>query len=330
VARDREPVASEVVFLLEFQNSWASRPADCWARAETLGHATELGGAALVLPDDGRAPESDEALPGPISCFDRRAWREAVLEFTRAGGGGTLVVAGEDSPARLREIAALWPGSVKRWPTTLGPDAERNDLALRCAVAARPRAPRTRVPLWDGNYLLAPAALAGDAGRAWIEAFAFLAREQDMIDLVILAEPAPSLQRLARSLGVALRVHWIGASPLRAECLWMACASALLVGGELPEPPALVRALECAAPLLILGDEAATRSLRDWLARYRATPARSAPLDTLRAALARTPEIRAALARGAALAAEHVPERLARTLFESLEPGSGGAAGRAA
>jgi len=314
-------------YLLEFASSARARCADAWARADALETAVGLAGAAVVLP---HAPEPGDGLGEThrtLKTLGPDDWPRELDRLALGAAVPTLVLAGDDSPALLHQVRSRWPGALSVWPTRLGPQATSNQRALRCAVAARPRAPRTRTPLWDGNYLLAPAALAGEAGRVWIDSFATLAVEQDMLDLVILAEPEPDLQRLARARGVSLRVHWIGASPLRAECLWMACASALLVGGELPDASALLRSLETAVPLLVAGADPATTSMSEWLTEHGAAstlgrPAVAPALVALRAAIARTPEMRLVASRAAALSDRHLPERIAPVLRASLLDGS--------
>jgi hypothetical protein len=314
-------------FLIEFAMSPRARLADAWARAEALATAGALAGAAVVLPNGNGAAVSLEGLAPPLQALGERDWKGEMERFADRGDGSTLVVSGDDAYARARGIR--WPGATRVWPTRLDSDADRNDRALRCAVAARPRAPRTRVPLWDGHYLLAPERLHGRPGRVWIEAFARLASEHDMLDLVILADPEPELQRLARERGVSLRVHWAGASPLRAECLWMACASALLVGGGMPDASTLLRALETSVPLLVLGDDAPSASLAGWLAEHGAAsspvrPALEPALGALRSALAPTPEMRLASARAAALSARHLPAEIATALRDALSGEAGG------
>jgi hypothetical protein len=249
-------------------------------------------------------------------------WERALSQAAGEEPGATLWLCG--AGRRARTAASLWPGSISHWPTRLTGDETEDRRALALAVAARVRTVRTRTPLWDGPYLLAPAPIAGSQGEALLEAFVEVAEEHDMLDLVVLGRLPADLQHRARELGVALRVHGAGHAPLRAECAWLAGAAAVLVGaGPLPGMATLLRALEGPAPVVVTGNDRAACSAHRWLAERGAcmAPPCADPgriLAALRDALSRGSSVREAVARGAALSAEYGGERAVASLRSDL------------
>src|SRR5262249_39997694 len=158
---------------------------------------------------------------------DAARWDRDLRRLARGHRDATLwICGGEDH--RADEAARLWAGPSFRWPVRFTGDDDLDARALELAVAARVRTVRSRTPLWDGPYLLAPAALDDAEGEALLEAFAEIADEREMLDLVVLGTLTAGLERRARALGVGLRVHGAGSCPLRAECTWLAGAAAVL------------------------------------------------------------------------------------------------------
>jgi hypothetical protein len=138
---------------------------------------------------------------------------------------------------------------------------------LEASVLVEAQLSRTRLPLWDGDYLLVPAALAGTAGAAAIEAFAALCEAHDGLDLVVLADPQPAFERLARARGVGFRVHFAGPAPRDAELAWLGGATAALIAGDAPLSGGLVlRALARGCALIAAPGAATAAPLESWLA----------------------------------------------------------------
>ncbi|MEO5879581.1 MAG: hypothetical protein ABIR22_05405, partial [Candidatus Eisenbacteria bacterium] len=193
-------------------------------------------------------------------------WAGAARSALATRPGATLVLAGETGFLHRPRAATLGAGAVRLWPTVLCGEAGRDRTALACAVGARARGVTSRSSLWDGDYIVVPGSPGPGAARLVIEAFAQVAPDHASLDLVFLGEcPQPAAQ-CARELGVRWRVHWAGASALRAECGWLAGASTvLLTDREAAEPPLVLRSLASGSPIAVAGRGARASSLREWL-----------------------------------------------------------------
>ncbi len=194
------------------------------------------------------------------------------------------------------------------------------EAALEWGVVDGASAARRRYPLWDGDYLLVPAPLGGGVGEALIGAFAAVARERDSLDLIVLADPQPVFERQARALGVATRVHFVGAATREAEWAWLAEAAAALFAGPGPITAGLVlRALACGCPVVASGPGGAGPGLDAWLAARGLSVAGDSIVAALVRTLERTPEIVQAIDRGRQLAAGHHTAGVAARLAAALE-----------
>src|SRR5262249_8371676 len=122
-----------------------------------------------------------------------------------------------------------------------------------------------RLSLWDGPYALVASPLrAADLGHLF-DGFARAADRRDEVDLVVLDHPDAELEALARSAGIAQRVHFVGPAPREAERAWLQHARLAFVGLLRPLGAGLaLRALALGCPLLPVG--AAAEPVRAWLA----------------------------------------------------------------
>ncbi len=276
-----------------------------------------------------------------------RVAQVALLDAGRAEVGGLI--------ARLRPTAAIVASAAahggaaagwlpKRlpavwWPTAIAAPAGAGDgpkpralppltpvgaETIEWAPPEPPRCGRARLPLWDGDYLLAAGPLAGEAGRDTLEGFAALADDWSACDLVVLAHPQAEFERVARRLGVAMRVHFAGPAPREAEGAWLASAAAVLVAGDAALSGGLVlRTLQSGAPLVPIGAGEPARTLASWLERNGAAPGRPARgarevASVLVSVLERGPQVERAIARGRARAAGFDAGALATRLTAAL------------
>jgi glycosyltransferase involved in cell wall biosynthesis len=171
-----------------------------------------------------------------------------------------------------------------------------------------------RLSLWDGPYALAASPLKPADAEHLFDGFARAADQRDEIDLVLLDHPDPELESLARSAGITQRVHFVGPAPREAEHAWLQHARVTFVTLQRPLAAGLVlRALAAGCPLLPVGR--AAEPVRSWLASRGVTwgkPERDRlAWDTVAAALARTPAVETAIARGRTLAADGAGASLA-------------------
>jgi hypothetical protein len=196
--------------------------------------------------------------------------------------------------------------------------------ALEWSVTEGPK--RRLLALWDGDYVLFPTALSGRGAAEGLRAFAAVARGRDGLDGVVLAHPQPDFMLLSRQLGVATRLHFVGAAPREAEYAWLGAAAATVLAGDAPISAGLVlRALGCGSPVLPIGARGHASRVRCWLEKQQgwALPAgegharASSELERL---LERGAPVGDAIARGRALAARHEPETLAPRLAHALGP----------
>ncbi len=209
----------------------------------------------------------------------------------------TQVVVASHEVAGGAIAQALANGTALRWwPTAHGGPAMAAPAraldpaagALDWATGDPARSTRARLPLWDGEYVLAPVPLAGRGGAQLIEAFARAAADEAALDLVVLGDPQPEFVVLARRLGVGMRVHFAGVAPRDAEFAWWSAATAAVFAGEHPFAAGLVwRALECGCPMLVAGDAPVPAALRAWLDGHGCLAgARAGGTDVLAAVLA--------------------------------------------
>ncbi len=269
------------VLLIECLDAAGSSPDDARARLAALD-ACGISSRAVVVhpgdgsafaPPDGRSEGRIVSLPGGASA--PRALRAeyarapaALTVIASAASGGGFVARSMPDGADL----CWWPSAVEagRGSASSGASRALPRLPLDpldAAVIDPPRGARARLPLWDGDYLLVPVPLAGEAGRETIEAFAAVAARWSAMDLVVLSDPQDQYERVARRLGVGMRVHFAGRAPRDAEVPWLSCASAIVLASDGPIAAGLVlRALACGSPVLPAGAGAAGVGIRHWLA----------------------------------------------------------------
>jgi len=305
--------------LLEFLGN-GTRPEDARERARTL--ASRAGSHALLVG----AADLDDASNAEPATIDPDGWRDALTRALAATPRATLVLAGDEA---IERGAALGGAStVRTWRTALCGDATLDREALDHAIAAQPLGVSSRDSLWDGDHLVVPGVPDDAAVELVIAAFAHLAEDLPSLDLVFLGDAPQRLVGLADDLGVTWRVHWAGPAPLRAECTWLAGASAIVVTDrEAAHPSLIVRALAAGTPLVTAGGGARVRNLHAWLGASGvgalALPQRPADLAaTLQAALATGDAARLARERAQRVARAHEATRaLARLLgLEAEKP----------
>lgn len=333
--------------LIEHLGAPGASLADARSRATLL---RECGCTVRVLVADpacgGVDDPGDRAAASPARFgLDRRSL--AALRARLAGLGAAGVVLASPEPDGGPAGRELPPGvSARWWPTAAGLDGAREPAglppigtgldALAWGVVDRPHGRRARLPLWDGDYVLAPLALEGQAGAEALAAFARVAEDDHALDLVVLADPQPPFEAAARRLGVGMRVHFAGAAPREAEFAWWTSASAALIATESRFAAGLVwRGLERGCPLIVAGEGPVPSALRAWLDGHGCLAGPRAGGDaalagSLERALVPGAEARLAVGRGRALAlaqARTLPRRLAAAL--GLPPASRAGAARA-
>ena len=231
-------------------------------------------------------------------------WNADAVVWASAAPGG-----GDAARALGSEVTAWWWPSG--WSTSratgplprLAPELGPGDACV--LEAERPKS--ARLSLWDGPYALVASPLKPTDAEHLFDGFARAADRRDEIDLVLLDHPDPELEALARAAGIAQRVHFVGPAPREAEHAWLQHARVTFVTLQRPLAAGLaLRALAAGCPLLPVGN--AAEPVRAWLASEGATwakPDRSRlAWDTVAAALARTPAVETAIARGRACAAD--------------------------
>jgi hypothetical protein len=323
-----------------------------------LLHIETLDAGSVVAPDDGRlraavlraagfAPHLLTIEPGDGRATVRQALESRRFELALVASSNP---GGEPAarwlPAGLP--AHWWPGGLYAgalprrmpWQTARALAAiggrDAGAPAAGCSATAATHAAldwvvldeaalaRRRLPLWDGDYLLAPAALAGTSGRQLLAAFAAVALDHDALDLIVLADPQPDFERLARGLGVGTRVHFVGRATREAEWSWLKPASGVLIVG--PGPIAagtVVRALACGCPVLGAGAEGVGPALNAWLAdRGAAVAVGGSTIADLRRILDRPAPIDLAIERGRRASEAHRVTPLAARLSAALAAGA--------
>lgn len=230
-----------------------------------------------------------------------------------AGAGAVSPSTDDRAPGPLPILPGAGFGGLSGEPW---PDA---CAGLEGSVLADARPPRGQLPLWDGDYVLVPLPLSGAAGGAALDAFATLCASHDGLDLVVLADPQPAFERIARERGVGFRVHFAGPAPRDAELAWLAGASVALIAGDAPLSGGLVlRALARGCPLLAAPGASSGAPLEAWLgARDLAC---GAPSEPLAVRFARVLDLDAGWrARAAAALARHGVEAMGGRLAKALE-----------
>ncbi len=225
----------------------------------------------------------------------------------------------EPSPACPKPEPAHLP-AIGRAERRGSPDAAE---ALDWTVHEGDRPVRSRLSLWDGDYLLSPVGLAGSAGADVLHAFAAISREWDTLDLVVLADPQAEFVALARTLGIGTRVHFAGAAPREAESVWLVSSVGIVLAGEGPLSSGLVlRTLARGRPVLAHGSAGPTRAVRNWLDRHLCTLGNGEADDLsamIEQVLERSDAVEDVIARGRSLAARHEPEVVGVRLTGALE-----------
>lgn len=242
---------------------------------------------------------------------------EAVVWASAAIGGGDAA-----SALAARTPAWWWPTgwSAARAPGPLPMLAPELDPGDACVLETeRPRG--ARLSLWDGPYALVASPLRPADAEHLFDGFARAADKRDEVDLVVLDHPEAELEALARGAGIAQRVHFVGPAPREAEWAWLQHARLAFVGLQRSLAAGLaLRALALGCPVLPVG--AAGEPVRAWLAARGAAWAKPdrarLAWDTVAAALARTPAVETAVARGRAAAVACTTASLAERFAPAL------------
>lgn len=319
------------IHLIECLDSAGAAPADAQVRSAALESLGATVRAVTVRDqasqkDDTAAWEGEDSTILTLDAAGRETLRRGVLEghadrvvvASASPGGGAVARA---IPAGLQ--AAWWPAGT--WgaraaaggfpsiaPGVAGPHA------LDWAVVDAGAVSRRRLPLWDGDYVLAPAPLEGRAGAIAIEAFATIASDWNAVDLVVLGHPERETERQARELGIATRVHFVGPAPREAEWAWWCSASAAVLGGSGALSGGLVlRGLVAGCPLVVAGPLEGS-SCGEWLVARGALSGRGEShahcAASLELALESAPVVRQAIARGREAAAQQTVEAMSDRL----------------
>jgi hypothetical protein len=284
-------VATKRVYLIECVDAAGAAPADAQWRAAAIEHAGVRVQAIAI--ECGSA--DDAALDGPIEAGriprvragqDGFAAVRTVLCDTRpdlvivasaaAGGGPVASVVPADVPA------AWWPSGLGGEPARVRFGAPRRlldpleagrpgELALTWAVVPPVVPSRGRLPLWDGDYVLVPMPPGRESALEIFDAFALASADGHAHELVVLCDPDPALESIARRLGVGTRVHFAGPAPREAESAWMSFAALTVVAGPRPIAAGLpLRALAHGCPVHVAGNDPVSGTLRHWLGEHGA------------------------------------------------------------
>ena len=305
------------ILLVEHLDAIGSSLTDLRPRAHVLrGMGFDVRMAAIAAEGEGDLQHGNaERRQSGIEHYDeasgtelvRRAvetWNaDAVVWASASPGGGEVARAlGAETPAWW------WPSgwSLSRATGPLQRLAPGLDPGDACVLEGeRPKS--ARLSLWDGPYALVASPLKPADAEHLFDGFARAADRRDEIDLVLLDHPDAELETLANAAGISQRVHFVGPAPREAEHAWLQHARVTFVTLQRPLAAGLVlRALAAGCPLLPVGS--AAEPVRAWLAAQGVTwskPDRSRlAWDTVAAALARTPAVETAIARGRACAAD--------------------------
>jgi hypothetical protein len=291
------------VLLIEYLDGVGAAPEDGRLRAAALARAGFTARTLAIAPPPPTSSRNTRCAPAGSAGDPVTAWRDgpsAVREALAAHSFDLAIVVsampGGEAIARWlpAQLPALWwPGGLataaprRHLPWTAhralsalgerdgvrihenghGRDADR--VALDWAVLDDSALARRHHSLWDGDYLLVPAPLTGESGEDLIRAFAAVARDHDSFDLVVLAGAQPGFERIARGLGVGMRVHFVGEATREAEWSWLKPAAAAVIAGPGPIAAGLVmRALACGCPVLGAGVNGVGHTLDAWLADH--------------------------------------------------------------
>jgi len=197
---------------------------------------------------------------------------DAVFVASGAPGGGDIAEwLPVGSPAWWWPTAFL-PGSPRGGVLEpLGPESAHDPTAW--SVGTLPRTGRGMLALWDGDFVMSPGPLSGDAGRLALEAFAALDDSWSGVEFVVLAHPQPEFEAHARALGIGPRLHFAGPAPREAEHSWLLSTSAVLIAGDEPLAGGVVlRALASGAPLLTIGSDGVPGRVCSTLTRLGCAP----------------------------------------------------------
>jgi hypothetical protein len=297
----RHRVSRVPLLLVESLDAAGAGAEDGSLRAAVLRRAGFAPQVLTLAPPDQasthRASGARPAFPGE-QIVARRDGRAAVRAVLSSQSFEHVIVAAASPtadevarwlpaglPARWWPVGLAAAASTRRLPWSAprvleliggpaaGPGAQPgvasdvNHAALDWAIVDAGALSRRQHPLWDGDYLLAPAALAGETGEALLVAFAAVARAHVALDLIVLTDPQPAFERTARGLGVGTRVHFAGEATREAGWAWLKPASAMLVTGPGPIAAGLImRALACGCPVLGAGSGGVGPALNAWLA----------------------------------------------------------------
>jgi glycosyltransferase involved in cell wall biosynthesis len=274
-------------------------------RVEPPRDSNEVAPKSIVhLPRDGGGRRALERLIAaePVACVIVATADPSRVSWPRMPHGIERRVWPTGSGARHRPSAMFARGTAR------GLDVEGEEAWLALATADRPPA-RSTLSLWDGDYVLVPAQPSERIGVEILQAFAHLADDWAGHDLVILGDLDPALERIARELGVGMRIHFVGTAERQAEWAWWSHAAAALLSPAGTISGGLVlRALAAGCPLHVVPGSAASESLRVWLARHGCVPLRAGSVDLvaeIARLLERGPEVEQAIDRGRALASAH-------------------------
>jgi hypothetical protein len=300
------------------------------------------------------------AAPGDAAIED--AGRPAAALVSREGAGPRLAAMAADSSAVI--LASAWSGGgpltrwlprdARWWPTGWACDSRPPGLGwvggwmrgghrlepldgalareapwlLGWAEVDPPESLRPRLPLWDGELVLAPSGLEGPSGSEIIAAFARLTEDWSGIDLVAWSHPSAELERRTRASGIDLRVHSVGPAPRRAESSWLVQASVVVIDARARLSTGfLLRVLAAGCPLLWVGREGRASGIARWLAEQGCARVVDSEATAIAAALdvlvQRDADVEASIERGRRLAARHDSGSLADRLHPLLAPFSG-------
>jgi len=304
------------ILLVEHLDAVGSSLTDLRPRAQVLRNmGFDVRMAAIAAEGEGDLQHGNaERRQSGIEHYDEQRGTELVRRAIESWNADAVVWAssapggGEAAHELDPEIAAWW------WPSGWSTSRASGPLAClapelgpgEACVLDGERPKSARLSLWDGPYALVASPLKPADAEHLFDGFARAADQRDEIDLVLLDHPDPELESLARTAGIAQRVHFVGPAPREAEHAWLQHARATFVTLQRPLAAGLVmRTLAAGCPVMAVGQ--AAEPVRQWLGTQGVTwgrPERSRlAWDTVAEALARTPAVETAIARGRACAA---------------------------
>lgn len=304
--------SSPRILMVEHLDATGSSASDLRARAQVL---KSLGAEVRMMALTSEAADTDlqhgtaeRRVPGIERLEEERGgdvvrkaaaqWKaDAVVWVSATPGGGDAA-----SWLGARMTAYWWPSG---WSAVRGagslpalaPGLEPGEAV----VVDNERTRGARLSLWDGPYALVAAPLKPSDAEQLFNGFARAADQRDEVDLVVLDHPDTEIEAIARTAGIGQRVHFVGRAPREAESAWLQHARVTFVGLQRPLSAGLVhRALASGCPLLPVGTP--TEPVNAFLRAHGASWSREGlarlSWDAVAAALARTPVVEAAIARG--------------------------------